>query len=108
FPDERLIPLWQVEDKLLCVGCTCGGSHFILCSVRAAKKEILAYSAMEKKDILQHCGNVAPQEVKIQRAHVVTTNPDRSCLRIVKTRDEVGHGGFARAGCPDQCDNRAF
>ena len=82
-----------------------GGLHALLIGgVQAAIADVLHDGAGEQVGVLQHDAQGAAQVVLADVAHVDAVVGDGAGLDIVKPVDEIGNGGFSRAGGADEGD----
>lgn len=74
--------------------------HLGVGGVQLAVKDIVAYAAVEQKNVLLNYSDVAAQRVKRYVGDVRSVNTDLSAADRIKARYEVADGGLSAAGGP--------
>ena len=76
-------------------------------SVGTAEEQVLAHGGVKEENILEHGSDLRAQIGQRKGTDVVPANEYAASLRIVKTGDQIGNGGFAGAGGAYKGDNFA-
>ena len=74
---------------------------------RPGDLEVLANGGVEQDGILGDDPDIAPQVAEEQAANVVTGDVNPAGVGVVVPQDQIGQGGFAGAGWPDDADEFA-
>ena len=84
------------------VGAACRLLHLGVGGVQLAVKDIVAYAAVEQKNVLLNYSDVAAQRVKRYIGDIRSVNTDLSAADRIKARYEVADGGLSAAGGTDE------
>ena len=71
-----------------------GGNDFLVCCIRLAETNVVAYRVLEQIDILEHHRDVAYQTFGGYFVHRYIAKEDASLLRVVKTGAKFHHRAF--------------
>ena len=94
----HLVAAGQGADKVVGVGCLCGGDNLFIGGVQPAVADVLHDGALEQPCVLQHHAKALAQGAAVKVPHIVAVQGDRTGIHIVKAHQQLDHGGLARTG----------
>src|SRR5579871_1023543 len=105
--DQGVIPLGQLVDEFLRAGEAGDLDHPRARHRRIGECDVLVNGAVEQQVLLQHDADVASKPGRIDMAEIGTVEHDLPFAWQVETLDELGQGGLAGTGRPDDADRLA-
>src|SRR3954471_2053333 len=105
--DERVIALRQAHDELVGVGTARGVCDDGVGRIVPAVRDVVAYGAVEEKDVLLHdCEQIAIA-AQLEVADVGAVEENAATRGIVEPRDQVSHRRFSGAAAAHERDDRS-
>ena len=96
--EHSVVTLRQRAHKVVHLRGLGGRQHILVRSRKAAVADIFQNGAVVQPGILQHHAEHIAQVVAGKLAHIVAVQKDSALAHVVKTHQQLDHGGFARAG----------
>ena len=97
-----IVALGEAEDEVVGVGGLGGRDHLGTGRLGIGVADVVHDGAAEDVDLLGYDGHVAAEGVHLDILDVHAVNGDGAADGVVHTGDEVGNGGFTRAGVSHQ------
>ena len=102
FADEGFVFVRQLRDELVGIGPSRGIFDLsVRCGVPPVSN-VFAHRTVEEKDLLLHDREQTSIRLQAKVANVRAIDQNLSGSGIMKTRDQVCHGGFTRAAAADE------
>src|ERR1700751_1548549 len=101
-------PIFEFKNKLMGVRQSRGAFDLFVARGGPAVANIGADRAVEERSVLRHHRDLRAQGFLRQGRNILPVDQDRSALQMEKPQQQIDHGGFARAGAPDQSDLLAW
>src|SRR6266545_3225447 len=105
FADEAVVPLRHLPDKLVGLRPTRRFNDFSFGRIRPAIGNIFANRRREEQRVLKHDRDLCPQSLLSDLANIAAIKCDRTCCRIIKTRDETEQCALAGSGAARQSND---
>ena len=96
-PQLRIDAVREIGDEVHATGCLQGRHHLRLAGIGVGEQEVLPNRLGQQDVFLEDIGDVAPQAVDVQFAHVFAVDQHATGCRRQQRRDEIGEGGLACA-----------
>ena len=100
--DLRVYSVRQLFDKIPGSGGLQCGHHVRIAGAGPGEAQIVGDRAVEEKRFLRHQPDLLAQRAEIEVAHIHPTEHYVPPGNIVVTQQQIGQGGLARPGVPDQ------
>src|SRR5918995_4951330 len=100
--DDGLVPIFEVHDEVVGVGCFGGPDNLLRGGVQLAVGDVLLDGGAEQDRVLEDDPDLLAQGLELEVLYVSPIDPDGAASGLVQAEDQAGQGRLAGSRSADQ------